>query len=152
MSGSVGVYQRSDGRIYVASDSRVSGGLYIMNGWVGAVAADASDAELGLLVIDGLDHIELDISDVSREDMKKLLRPLLQLAGVSSYTRLAEGTRCVGIERDVAKTLTLMPAENRGKRGEFAFLPDSIGLRQPFDDAEVGRATRKALSLARIRM
>jgi hypothetical protein len=86
MSGFVEVYQREDHKIYVQSCSRVSGGPLVGNGWAGAIAADASDAEVGRLVMDGLSRTELDIPEVSREDVEKLLRPLLKLAAVRSFT------------------------------------------------------------------
>jgi hypothetical protein len=151
MSGFVEVYQREDHKIYVQSCSRVSGGHLVGNGWAGAIAGDASDAEVGRLVMDGLSRTELDIPEVSREDVEKLLRPLLKLAGVRSFTCFAAGTRSAGVERDIAGTLTLIPTENRGKRGKFFYLPDELILAPPFDEAAVGRAVCRVLSMSKTR-
>lgn len=112
--------------------------------------AHTPEVEIGRLVIAGLDRTELDIPEVTRDDLKRLLRPLLKLSGVRSYTAFASGTISIGIDRDVAGALTITPTENRGQRGGFAYLPhDAVALPSGTGETEVGQAVRKALALSR---
>lgn len=149
MSGSVEVYQRDDGRIYVVSHSRVVGGPSVVNGWCKVIAGSASDDDLGGLVVEGLDVGDRDMPEVSKEDLKRLLRPLFKLAGVKSFTAFAAGTKSVGVERDLAGSYTVIPTENRGRRGGFMYVTENQVTLPPKPGAEeIARAVRRGLSFS----
>lgn len=149
MSGDVGIYQREDGRIYVQSNSRIINGPLVVNGWAELVPSEAPDEQLGQVVLEGLARTELDIPEPTREELDRLMRPLYKLAGVRSYSQFVAGTRCVGVDRDVADAITVMPTTNRGGRRGFVFMPDrSVKLKPRFKAEDIGRAVREGLDRA----
>jgi hypothetical protein len=151
MSGYVGVYVRLDGEMFVASYSKVASGPHVVNGWVQKACGEVIDDDLGRVVLEGLDQTEIDIPEVSREELARRQRPLLKLAGVTSYTRFATGVRHAGVSRDVAGALTITPSRNvGGRKGGFLYLPpdSSVVLRPEYDAHAVGQAVRKGLDRA----
>jgi hypothetical protein len=146
MSGWVDVYQRDDGRIYVSSHSRLVGGPLVVNGWCEAVAGEVADGRLGALVQDGLRAGEEPMRDVSAEDVREFLRPLLTLAKVRSVADFARGTRAVGVERDYCGAYVVVATENRGVRTGFVFSDDRIVVPAGSVADEIGRAVRLGLA------
>jgi hypothetical protein len=149
MSGDVGIYQREDGLIYVHSNSRVMSGPLVANGWAMVVPGDASDEQLGQVVVEGLDRTEMDIPEPTRGELDRLMRPLYKLASVRSYSRFVSGARYVGVGRDVAGAITVIPSKNQGGRRGFGYLPErSRELKAPFRMGDVGRLVREGLESA----
>ncbi|MGK5741602.1 hypothetical protein [Micromonospora sp. URMC 103] len=147
MNGAVDIYQRADGRIYVASSSRSREGPMVVNGWCEAVGNDVTDDRLGALVQDGLRIGEGPGRNVSLGDTKELLRPLLKLAKVKSFAALARGARAVGFDRDAGGSYVVVPTENAGERSGFRFVTrDQITISPDSPAGDIGRAVREGLS------
>ena len=140
MSGTVVVYQRSDGRLYVSSYSRNSEGWTAVNGWHRTAAAEASDAEIGRLVLTGL-----TIEDISAEDLK----PLLTAAGVRSYTAFSRDARAVGVnpDEDGGHVITSTSNPNRRRNNGFLNLAEGdVTVPPGASPSDVGAAVREGLS------
>lgn len=150
MSGEVSVYLRDQDQLLISSYSSVVNGPYVSNGWAQALAVDSTDERLGKAVLEGLDRTEMDVPDITREELAKRLRPLLRLAGVRSFTRFAVGTKAVAVSRDVAEQVAVVPTRNRGRReGGFIEMPEmSIEIKPPCNESSVGRAVREGLARA----
>lgn len=148
MSGRVSVYLRDDSKFYVSSYSQIINGPQVVNGWVYGLSVDESTEHLGRAVIEGMNRTQLDVHEISQEELARLLRPLLKLAGVKSYTRFADGTKAVKVSRDVAEHVTISPTQNRGRKGGgFIEIPGhAVDISPPYDEQTIGRAVKDAFA------
>ncbi|MEV4713872.1 hypothetical protein [Micromonospora sp. NPDC049374] len=146
MIGTVDVYHRNDGDLYIVSYSRSLNGPFVLNGWCRTLPADSPDESLGEAVLEGLAVGGRQVLEESSDELKKHLKPLLRLAGVKSFTAFAAGALSVGIETDVTGSITFSPTENRGRRGGFMFRSEgSIKSPAKVESAEVGRLVREVM-------
>ena len=150
MNGTVDVYQRDDGNIYLASGSRTPEGPMVVNGWCRVVSADIADDELGALVEEGLRVGEEPGREILLDDRKELLMPLLKLAKVRSFAAFARGTRGAGVDRDSSGAYVVIPTDNRGVRSGFMFIDQKVIVPAGSGAEEIGRAVRLGLASSSI--
>ncbi|GAA0381780.1 hypothetical protein GCM10009541_25410 [Micromonospora gifhornensis] len=146
MNGKVSVFQRDDGRIYVASYSRVAQGPTVLNGWCDAVSADVADNHLGVLVQEGLRIGQEPERDISPENGEEHLRGLLKLAKVRSFAAFARGSRAVGVRRDDSGAYFVFYTENSGVRTGFSYTGNKTVVPSESSADEIGRAVRAGLA------
>jgi hypothetical protein len=150
--GNVAVYLVR-GSLLITSNSRDINGVYVINGWLEILSADASDEALGRSIRTGLSRTEDGVAAPPHDDpdRSRALAALVRAAGARTYTAfvrastLALDVWTAGDDRGIRIT----PMHNGGTRGPqkgFAFLPErerTLPVDAPA--ADVGRAAREAL-------
>ena len=150
MSGEVVLYQRPDGTIYVSSFSRNGEGWLIVNGWYRGVPADASDAQLGSAVQEGMRAGD-DPVDIPASAHEQQLKPLLKAAGTKSFTAFAKDTRAAGMSRTDAGGYSVIPMRNPNRSRGNSFLDiveKELTVPAGVSVEELARAARAGLRLS----
>lgn len=134
--------------IYVPSYSRTEDGIFVINGWLTQLNADAESEALGAAIIEALEQSRDNIPRPSREEIAKNYSNLLRAAGVRSNTQYMAGVRKVNISRDEPDNrIELEPMKNDGPRRGFSELDEGvIFLDAEASSSEIGQATRTALN------
>ena len=138
------VYKR-ESELIVASYSKTSAGLWVMNGWLRQLHQEATDDGLGAVIVSALDASENDI-DVPVVDPNPDTT-LLKMLGLRSYGVFMVGTQCVRVSRD-GSTIQVTPKRNGGGRNGFTELTDRTERLEAPTDRQVGAAVRGSLQKA----
>jgi hypothetical protein len=141
MEQSANVYKR-ESELIVASYSKTTAGLWVMNGWLRQLHQEADDESLGVVIVSALDASENDI-DVPVVDPNPDA-PLLKMLGLRSYGVFMVGTQCVRISRD-GDTIQVTPKRNGGGRNGFTELTDRIERLETPTAQPIGTAVRDGL-------
>jgi hypothetical protein len=146
MTKDISLHHRKDEYI-VTSHSLTLDGFWTFNGWVRTMTDQATDTELGSLLLEALGRSEVDVPTPTQTTEKERLAPILQAAGVRRYSDYLLGTKGVVISTDDDVSVT--PMENKGMRGGFVELLDRVE-RLPLDASpeDIGTAARLAISRA----
>ena len=122
-------------------------GIPITGPEVHVLPSDIDDMSLGVAIADvasralrGVPHPDMDSPD--------LLWPLLQAAGVASWSTFIRGTVDVSIFIE-GSDYTFVPSINRGPRGGFAASPHRLAAASD-DPAGIGRAAKEGIALASV--
>jgi hypothetical protein len=141
---SVNVYKR-ESELIVASYSKTTAGLWVMNGWLRQLRRDADDEALGVAIMSALDASENDV-DVPVVDPNPDA-PLLRMLGLRSYGVFMVGTQCVRVNRD-GGTIQITPKRNGGGRNGFTELADRAERLETPVAQRIGTAARDGLQKA----
>jgi hypothetical protein len=136
-----GIYRRRDA-FFLRSYSMTVDGVWTASEPCVKLAADCSDRELGAAVRAALAASEQGISRPDPRLAGERMRPMLQAAGVKSYSTFAKGATSVDVEQD-AEGVRVVSSANLGSRGGFQRIDDGVVLDDPADD-ELGAAVRAA--------
>ena len=140
------VYQRRKD-LLIDGMSQTTAGVWISAGRWQRLTLDADDEALGKAVRLALGDSRSGVPHPAREDFPALLQPLLDAAGVKSYNTFEKGAKSVDVAQDDAGVFTVSPTENRGSAG--GFVPQAGETVRGVNDAELGRAIHRALSMSR---
>jgi hypothetical protein len=141
---SANVYKR-ESELIVASYSKTTAKLWVMNGWLRQLPREADDEGLGEAILSALDASENDI-DVPVVDPNPEA-PLLKMLGLRSYGVFMVGTQCVRVSRD-GDTTRVTPKHNRGGQNGFTELADRAERLQAPTAEQIGTAVRDGLQKA----
>ena len=141
---SVNVYKR-ESELIVASYSKTTAGLWVMNGWLRQLRQETDDEGLGAVIVSALDASESDI-DVPVVDPNPDA-PLLRMLGLRSYGVFMVGTQCVRVNRD-AGAIQVTPKRNGGGQKGFTELADRTERLEKPTARQVGTAARDGLQKA----
>ena len=141
---SVNVYKR-ESELIVASYSKTTAGLWVMNGWLRHVHQETDDEGLGAVIVGALDASENDV-DVPVVDPNPDA-PLLKMLGLRSYGVFMVGTQCVRVNRD-GGTIQVTPKRNGGGRNGFSELTERTELLETPTARQIGTAARDGLQRA----
>lgn len=142
---SAGILSRGD-RIFVHPVFRATTGLSLTGSPVLVLNSSASDAELGDAVADALARNKVNVPPpASPEQEKALLSPILQAAGLKSWTAFSKGALSLWVEHD--DELTVLPLKKTSSRGAYLGEADSeLRVPLPASSAQIGAAVREALT------
>lgn len=141
-----GVYKRKN-LLYMRSNSRTTDWIVIGTGPVIVEPHEVPPDVLGRHILELLKKSEWDIPPPP--DPNSVIKPLLEAAGVKSWSAFQRGALYCGIILD-EKGLEIRPYENNG-RGGFVPLPESeiISIPPTSSPREIGEALLKAISKSR---
>ncbi len=134
------------GSYFLSSYSRTTDYLWIAVGTPGRLDESVSDEVLGLSIRDALDASQ---DGVARpDDLRGLLKPLLEVAGMRSEAAFYAGARVMAVERDGA-TVSVVPErwDGRSRRSPL-FLPMEATMCDAPSSGDLGAAVREALNRA----
>lgn len=143
MMRAAAIYERK-GKLFVHSSSRTTAGV-----WIATAPALATDKEH----LSELGHHIAECLKASREGVPhpssfgSLFDPVLDLAGVKSFSIFAKSSKCVGVETADGQVVTLVPTRNEGAEGGFSPLSEKIEVTITSDDA-LGSAALAALAIS----
>ena len=138
------VFRRS--HFYVAAWNKTKIGLWKRAEVIERVPDTVTDEELGKTIIVALDASVQGVEDVSWDQAKVLPDPLLQCAGVKSWSTFMKGALSCDIER-IGSKLRFDPLRNTG--GSFDGKPgDEFEIDFNTDLAKVGKMARKCIECA----
>jgi hypothetical protein len=118
--GNVGVYLVG-GRLLITSNSRDINGVYVINGWLEVLSADAMDEALGRSIRTGLSETEDGVAAQPHDDpnRSRALAALVRAAGVHTYMAFVRaGTLAVDVwTTGDDRGIRITPMHNGGMRG-----------------------------------
>ena len=143
------VYQRSNGRLIVASLSRTAAGFGILNDSMQGAAADIEDSRLGVLVLEMMNASGLLPTPSPADYPLPQYRRLLALAGARSHK--AFHTDCLSVDVYAAPdaeatSVVVVPTRNLGAKGGFEANRDLEERTSMADPAALGAAVRRGLA------
>lgn len=138
------IYKR-ESELIVASYSKTTAGLWVMNGWLRQLHQEADDEGLGETILSALDASENDTA-VSVPDPNPDA-PLLKMLGLRSYGVFMVGTQCVRVSRD-GDTTQVTPKHNKGGQNGFTELTDRTARLETATAQQIGTAVRDGLQKA----
>jgi hypothetical protein len=141
---SANVYKR-ESKLIVASYSKTTAGLWLVNGWLRQLHQETDDEGLGETILSALDASENDI-DVPAADPNPDTT-LLKMLGLRSYGVFMVGTQCVRVSRD-GDTTHVIPKHNRGGQNGFTELTDRAEPLETPTAEQIGTAVRDGLQKA----
>lgn len=134
------------GQFYACAMSRTVEWLWIAGPPFLEAAGDATDEELGRLVLDALEGSRQDVAHPPVADLERVLDPLVELAGVKSYRTFEKGARLVeALEQGGVVTLT--PTRNAGRDGFLPLEGSAVTVDSSDDAGAVGSGLRATLEL-----
>ncbi|CAM2154084.1 conserved protein of unknown function [Pararobbsia alpina] len=103
------------GRIFMQSYSKATTGLWVASGPVYIVAVDAPE-NLDSIIRRALDGSKEGVQHPSQNEWKAVQAPMLEAAGVKSWTALSKGAKAVGLhsENGIVKMTPSLNYENKG--------------------------------------
>lgn len=138
------VYKR-ESELIVASYSKTTAGLWVMNGWLRQLHREADDEGLGAVLVSALDasesEIEVPVVDPNPD------APLLRMLGLPSYGVFMVGAQCVRVNRD-GGTIHVTPKRNAGGWKGFTELTDRTEQLETPTPQRIGTAVRDGLQKA----
>lgn len=140
----VAVYKRKD-CLYLRSESRTSVGIIIETGYPIVEPHDAPPERLGKDILKLLKQSEWNIPHPADPNEGSVTKPLLEAAGVKSWSTFQKGALYCGIISDKSE-LKFRPYENKG-RGGFVPMPDNkiIAIPSSSSAQEIGEALLKTI-------
>ena len=138
------IYERK-GKLYVHSSSKTTAGVWVINAPV--LAVDKEDAgEIGRAIRECLAASREGISHP--KSFANLFNPVLDLAGVKSFSTFVRSAKCVEIETMDDAVVAFIPTQNEGANDGFAPLPNKTEAILGSDEA-LGSAAVAALAKAK---
>lgn len=128
------------GKIFIQSYSKATTGLWIASGAV-YVAEEGRLDDLDVKIRSALNGSAEGVPHPSAAEWKGIQAPMLEAAGVKSWTTLAKGAKSVGLECDDA-TVRMVPSSNYENKGGTS-LPEKA-LECELGSSELGRALMMA--------
>jgi len=140
------VYKRKD-CLYMRSKSCSSVGIIIETGYPIVEPHDAPPEYLGKDILKLLQQSEWNIPHPA--DPNSVAKPLLEAAGVKSWSTFQRGVLYCGVISDES-VLKFRPYENKG-RGGFVPMPDDkiIDIPSTSSAQEIGEALLQAISMSK---
>jgi hypothetical protein len=108
---------RCAGWLYVRASSRTTAGVWIGSGPVAKINEAGADTSLGAALAEALDHSRLGVPHPSREAFAEIGKPLLETAGVKTWSAFERKAKCAQVVADPQGRLcvtTMMPNPGRG--------------------------------------
>ena len=103
------------GKIYIQGYAQTTSGVWIATGPVYVSGLSQVD-EAASLIRASLEHSVQGVPHPSREDWKKVQRPMLDALGAKNWAALAKGAKAVGIECEHG-IVKLSPSFDYGNEG-----------------------------------
>ena len=129
---------RRNGRILLDTLSRTTAGVWIGCGPVMVINTGEDTALLGRAVLEALNHSEENVPHPQRESWARILYPLLNAAGVTTWNTFAKSALCVGIGFST-NMVSFVPKKNLGPKNGFDALQEKT-RNSPPTDIEIGSA------------
>ncbi|SRR6266705_305001 len=131
-----------DGKIYIQAFSKTKNGVWIASGPVYVVEEKNSD-QLGQKALDALGRSRQGVPHPTQAEWKAIQEPMLQAAGVKSWTTFAKGAKAVGLNLE-NDTITMEPSSDYANEGGTS-LPEKKRYSKPVAQ-ELGQALLEAFA------
>jgi hypothetical protein len=132
--------------ILVTAMSRTVDGFWVVTPPHRRLDASSSAGEVGEAVAEALAGSQDGVPNPPVRGGPLPIQPLLDLAGVKSWSTFVKGTVLARVEQE-RRSITITPLRNLGARDGFAELDDPLTLR-PGDTVELGSQVLAALDKA----
>jgi hypothetical protein len=134
---------RTKDAFVVHAESRTTDGVWIATEPYIRLRMGCSLDELGEAVLAALAASRSEVAHPT--DWKGVLKPLVKVAGLKSWSSLARVARCVGVEAS-SEGIAFVPSENLGPREGFAPRTDlALLVSRAAGAAALGRALSEAI-------
>lgn len=140
------VYKRGD-RLIVNREDTTTEGIPLSTDDVIVLDDTASDATLGTAIVSVLSRARSGIKPVKPSDSHVRLEPLLEAAGVRSWTTFVRGLREASVFED-GGTILFRPSVNLGPKEGLEGIDGREVWADVSDPETVGRMARYAIDLA----
>lgn len=138
------VYKRPDG-FYLHSESQTTAGIWLATAPFLRIALDASSRTMGEAIAEALAGSQYSIEHPTKWSDNPIL-PMLEIAGVKSWTVFAGDALCVSIQLSQT-TLTVTPERNLGPKEGFEPIPGvACILPFPSPNEEIRMALEQAFN------
>lgn len=138
------VYSRRR-KVYMHASSQTTDGVWILTEPIVSLDGRATDEEIGSAVQATLKQSRVGIPHPT--NWTGLLAPLLNAAGVRSWSKFAETATCVCLELQDGK-LVAIPTKNRGPANGFEHEPGKSATLNTNDAADIGAGVRRLFQQA----
>ncbi|MDH2240278.1 hypothetical protein N5K27_28695 [Pigmentiphaga sp. GD03639] len=137
------IYERKD-KLYFHSSSKTTAGVWVITAPVLAVDKE-NTGEVGRALRECLAASREGVSHP--KSFTDLFHPVLELAGVKSFSTFVKSAKCIEVETSDDVTVTLIPTRNDGVDDGFAPLPYKTEATLSSDEA-LGSVVSAALAMA----
>ncbi len=141
----VEAYERR-GVIFVQAMSKTTQGLWVGTPHVESLPVSADAAEIGAMLNRVLSSSKEGVAPPP--NINAVAGPLLELAGVKTFSVFAKKTRAVGLRCEDSGKFVFRPRENRGTSGGFAPIAGAELETTDASDAALGHALVEAFARA----
>lgn len=139
------VYRRSDAW-YLSSASRTTAGVWLETAPNQKLPGEVESEAFGKAIIQALEASRDSIPHPTDWKTDRF-KPMLELAGVKSWSALVKGTASVLVSSDESG-FTIEPCKNEGPRDGYSFLPHkNLSLTAGSTPKQIGEAVKRAITL-----
>jgi len=129
------------GNIFIQGSSQTTTGVWITSGPVHIFNQEANTQEIGDAIIDLLKCSIQGIPHPKQTEWKNIQAPMLNAAGVKTWSTFAKGTKAVGMVYE-GETVTMAPSFEYETQGGTSYKETNIKC--SFSSGELGETLLKA--------